>query len=106
MIMNRTAMSWTMTSGSRPLRLLLAGALVMATATSVAAQSEVPRPAPGNPSSAEPKPGEIKPMPANPGASDLVINPTTAECERGWMSGMKWSQEEFAQMCAVMKSAK
>jgi hypothetical protein len=38
--------------------------------------------------------------------SDLVINPTTEECKKGWEAAMKWSKEQFEQLCAQMRAAK
>ena len=56
-----------------------------------------------------PSPGPTNPVPpapqAKPGA-DLVINPTTDECQRGWDQSMKWSKEQFDGLCAQMKAAK
>jgi hypothetical protein len=37
---------------------------------------------------------------------DLVINPTTEECKKGWEATMKWSKEQFEQLCAQMQAAK
>lgn len=37
---------------------------------------------------------------------DLVINPTTEECKKGWEATMKWSKEQFEQLCAQMRAAK
>ena len=95
----------TFTTPGRML-VVLVGALLVAMTTAGVTQTQAPQPGPADPPTTESKAGEVIPMPPKPGASDLVINPTTAECERGWVSGMKWSQEEFAQLCAVMKSAK
>ena len=81
--------------------------LIIATvvcASSAIAQSDATKPE--RPPVESAKPGAGQPTPAKPNITDLVINPTTAECERGWLTGMKWSKEEFDQLCAVMKSAK
>ena len=37
---------------------------------------------------------------------DLVINPTTEECKKGWEVAMKWTKEQFEQLCAQMRAAK
>ena len=57
-----------------------------------------------------PTPGPTNPSPApnalsKPGA-DLVINPTTEECEKGWRPGLKWTQEQFEAFCTQMKTSK
>ena len=39
-------------------------------------------------------------------SSDLVINPTTEECKKDWEVAMKWTKEQFEQLCAQMRSAK
>jgi hypothetical protein len=39
-------------------------------------------------------------------SSDLVINPTTEECKKGWEAAMKWTKEQFEQLCAQMRAAK
>ena len=38
--------------------------------------------------------------------SDIVVNPTMAECARGWTQAddPKWSKEKFDQFCAILKS--
>ena len=38
--------------------------------------------------------------------SDLVINPTTEDCKKGWEAATKWTKEQFAQLCAQMQAAK
>jgi hypothetical protein len=38
--------------------------------------------------------------------SDIVMNPTTEECKKGWEAAMKWSKEQFEQLCAQMRAAK
>ena len=38
--------------------------------------------------------------------SDLVINPTTEQCKKGWEAAMKWTKEQFEQLCAQMRAAK
>jgi len=55
-----------------------------------------------------PTPGPTNPAPnplSKPGA-DLVINPTTEECEKGWRPGLKWTQEQFEAFCTQMKTSK
>lgn len=44
--------------------------------------------------------------PATKPGSDLVLNPTTAECVKGWMPELKWTKDQFDQFCAQMNSAK
>jgi hypothetical protein len=55
-------------------------------------------------------PGPTNPTPqANPLAkpnSDLVINPTEEECQKGWHSDLKWTREQFENFCGQMKSSK
>ena len=57
-----------------------------------------------------PTPGPTNPNPApsplaKPGA-DLVINPTTEECEKGWRTDLKWTREQFEAFCVQMKTSK
>lgn len=59
---------------------------------------------------ASPTPGPTNPAPvpnplAKPGA-DLVINPTTEECDKGWRPGLKWTREQFQQFCTQLKTSK
>ena len=57
-----------------------------------------PAPGPTNPNplpSAETKPGK-----------DLVVNPTSEECNRGWNANLKWTKEQFEQFCATLRAAK
>ena len=37
---------------------------------------------------------------------DLVINPTTEECRKGWEAAVKWTKEQFEQLCAQTQAAK
>ena len=37
---------------------------------------------------------------------DLVINPTTEECKKGWEAAVKWTKEQFEQLCAQTQAAK
>lgn len=39
-------------------------------------------------------------------ATDLVINPTTEECKKGWEPAVKWTKEQFERQCAQMQAAK
>ena len=50
--------------------------------------------------------GAAEPSPQTQLASDLVINPTIEECKKGWEAGMKWTKEQFEQLCAQMQAAK
>lgn len=57
-----------------------------------------------------PTPGPTNPTPApnplsKPG-TDLVINPTTEECEKGWRPDLKWTREQFEAFCVQMKTSK
>jgi hypothetical protein len=57
-----------------------------------------------------PSPGPTNPNPApnsalKPG-TDLVINPTTEECQKGWQEGSKWSKDQFDNFCMQMKTSK
>lgn len=57
-----------------------------------------------------PTPGPTNPTPApnplsKPG-TDLVINPTNEECQKGWRPGLKWTQEQFEAFCTQMKTSK
>ena len=58
-----------------------------------------PTPGPTNPAPAQPNPL------AKPG-SDLVINPTTEECQKGWSPGVKWTKEQFEAFCQQMRTSK
>lgn len=55
-------------------------------------------------------PGPTNPTPApNPLAkpgTDLVINPTNEECQKGWRPGLKWTKEQFETFCTQMKTSK
>lgn len=55
-------------------------------------------------------PGPTNPTPApnplsKPG-TDLVINPTNEECQKGWRPGLKWTKEQFETFCTQMKTSK
>ncbi len=56
------------------------------------------------------RPGPTNPAP-QPNAltkpdSDLAINPTEQECEKGWHSELKWTREQFENFCGQMKSSR
>ena len=38
--------------------------------------------------------------------SEIVVNPTIAECNAGWENSakLKWSKDQFEQFCAIQKS--
>ena len=59
-----------------------------------------------NPPTAPPTQTQQSPPPAGKLGTDLIVNPTTTECEQGWIAGMKWTKAEFDQFCAQMKAAK
>ena len=55
-----------------------------------------------------PTPGPTNPAPnplSKPG-TDLVINPTTEECEKGWRPGLKWTREQFETFCTQIRTSK
>jgi hypothetical protein len=55
-----------------------------------------------------PTPGPTNPAPnplSKPG-TDLVINPTAEECEKGWRPGLKWTREQFDTFCTQIKTSK
>jgi hypothetical protein len=37
---------------------------------------------------------------------DLVINPTTEECKKGWVAAVKWTKEQFERLCGQTQAAK
>ena len=58
----------------------------------------------------QPQPGPTKPPPitsplTKPG-TDMVINPTTEECQGGWNPSLKWTKEQFDSHCEQMKASK
>lgn len=79
------------------LRPLIIGAAISCGASLVYAQSGSP-PGPTNPT---PQPNPL----AKPG-SDIVINPTAEECQKGWHAGLKWTKEQFEDFCGQMKISK
>ena len=46
------------------------------------------------------------PNPLSKPGTDLVINPTNEECEKGWRPGLKWTKEQFETFCTQMKTSK
>ena len=70
---------------------VIAGCMFLFLAPAVLAQTSAPAPQP----------------PATNSPSDLLVNPTIAECDKGWTADMtKWTKERFDQLCTLMKSAK
>ena len=57
-----------------------------------------PTPGPTNPNA--------PPSPLSKPGADLVINPTTEECDKGWSAGLKWTKEQFEAFCTQMKTSK
>ncbi len=56
-----------------------------------------------------PSTGPTNPIPPNPMSKDgatMVINPTKAECQRGWQPGMRWTAEQFAEFCNKLGASK
>ncbi len=54
-------------------------------------------------------PGPTRPVPPNPMSqpgADIVINPTSDECRRGWVSNMRWTKEQFDNFCARLGTSK
>ena len=45
-------------------------------------------------------------IPETKPGSDLVINPTNEQGQKGWDESLKWKKEQFDQLCALMKAAK
>ena len=76
---------------------VLVAAIVMWAAGPALAQTS-PTPGPTNPNP------ESNPL-SKPG-TDLVINPTTEECEKGWRTDLKWTREQFDAFCVQMKTSK
>jgi len=77
--------------------LVCSAGLSLSMASLVMAQDTQQSPGPTNP---VPPPAQTKP------GSDLVANPTDEECKRGWDAGMKWTKDQFDQLCATMRAAK
>jgi hypothetical protein len=76
----------------------LIAALASFTLISVANAQTSPSPGPTNPNPA--------PNPALKPGTDLVINPTTEECQKGWQEGSKWSKDQFDSFCTQIKTSK
>lgn len=77
---------------------LIVAALVLAAlpCARLASAQTSPTPGPTNPT---PPPG-LKP------GSDLVINPTIDECDKGWRPDLKWTRDEFDAFCTQLKTSK
>jgi Spy/CpxP family protein refolding chaperone len=73
--------------------------LIAAVLTACAAAAQAPTP----PSSTPPAP---PPESTPKQGTDLVVNPTDAECKSGWNASLKWTKEQFDQLCATMRAAK
>ena len=72
-------------------KMVLAGCMILGLAPAVLAQTSSPAPQ----------------LPVTNSATDLLVNPTIAECDKGWTADItKWTKERFDQLCTVMKSAK
>jgi hypothetical protein len=77
---------------------LVTGAIVtIACAVHVGAQTS-PTPGPTNPTP--------QPSPLTKPGSDLVINPTAEQCEKGWRPDTKWTKEQFEAFCTQLKTSK
>ena len=46
------------------------------------------------------------PNPLSKPGTDLVINPTLRNAQKGWRPGLKWTQEQFEAFCTQMKTSK
>ena len=53
-----------------------------------------------------PAPPASPPQTKEPGQQNIVLNPTQAECTTGWSVNLKWSKEQFDQMCATLNKSK
>jgi hypothetical protein len=76
----------------------LALSLVLAAGLAPLAYGQTTSPGPTNPSP--------QPNPSAKPNSDLVINPTVEECEKGWHSEPRWTKEQFENFCGKMKASK
>lgn len=78
-------------------------AALLATATlyfAAAAHAQTsPTPGPTNPT-----PPQSNPL-AKPG-TDMVINPTAEECQKGWSPDQKWTKEQFEGFCQQIRTSK
>ena len=41
-----------------------------------------------------------------PSQKSMVVNPTQAQCSKGWSSNLKWTKTQFDQFCATLKKSK
>jgi len=46
------------------------------------------------------------PAPQTKGQTNIVVNPTEAECRTGWNASLKWSKEQFDQFCTTITKSK
>lgn len=46
------------------------------------------------------------PQTIQPGQKSIVVNPTQAECQKGWSSDLRWTKPEFDQFCATLSKSK
>ena len=44
--------------------------------------------------------------PQNKPGGTIVVNPTEAECKRGWSDDTRWSQEQFQELCEKLNASK
>jgi hypothetical protein len=79
---------------------LLAASMLYGAAAGHAQTAPTPGPTPG-PTNPAPQSNPL----AKPG-SDLVINPTEEECQKGWTPGAKWTEEQFEAFCKQMRTSK
>jgi hypothetical protein len=42
---------------------------------------------------------------AQPGGT-IVVNPTEAECKRGWSADLRWTEEQFRSFCERLETSK
>lgn len=82
-----------------PKALLLAAMAAMLCGPGLGHAQPGPTPGPNNPA-----PTPNSPL-SKPG-TDLVINPTIEECQKGWTAGLKWTREQFDAFCTQMKTSK
>ena len=55
---------------------------------------------------AQTDPPATAPQTKEPGQQNLVINPTQAECQKGWSADLKWSKAQFDQFCSTLSRSK
>jgi hypothetical protein len=75
---------------------------MMVVAALTASRASAQAPAPPSRGSTNPQP----PASVTKPGSDLVVNPTDAECKKGWDASLKWTKEQFETHCATMRAAK